>query len=217
MVLNLLLKTLLVQPLMILPMILFIDGGTKIIKRNRKRKEKRRERERERESCFFCLKDSHKDFSENGFSDGFPNKDDVFFVNGTGEMREDLMFGGDSIEFDETLGDELDGVLKVEASSVVGEAAGDVEGLDLGGEEVALVEEEEEGSGAEEGGVDDLVEQEEGFLHAVGDAVLGEDLVVLANGDAEEDGGDGVEAVDPFSARSAGRRRRRGGRALPRS
>ena len=55
------------------------------------------------------------------------------------------------------------------------------------------------------------VEEGEG-LHAVDRLNLEEQLVVLGDGDEEEDGGDVLEVVDPRTTWSAGRRRRTCGR-----
>lgn len=45
--------------------------------------------------------------------------------------------------------------------------------------------------------VDDALEQDERLVHAVLSILLEQDLVVLGQGDAEDDGRDGLEAVDP--------------------
>lgn len=64
-------------------------------------------------------------------------------------------------------------------------------------EQVDLVEEEDDGRPKEPARVDDRLEQDERLVHSVLAVLLEEDLIVLGEGDTEDDGGDGFEAVDP--------------------
>lgn len=65
-------------------------------------------------------------------------------------------------------------------------------------EAVDLVEEENDRGLDEPAGVADRVKQGESFLHTVDGLVLEQQLVVLGDGDQEEDGGDILEAVNPL-------------------
>ena len=65
-------------------------------------------------------------------------------------------------------------------------------------EKVAFVEKNNEWFPIEKLVVDDVFEKPQTLVHAVDGVVFGQDLVVLAQADDEEDGGDVVEAVDPL-------------------
>ena len=65
-------------------------------------------------------------------------------------------------------------------------------------EAVDLVEEENNRGLDEPAGVADRIEQSEGFLHTVDGLVLEQQLVVLGDGDQEEDGGDILKAMNPL-------------------
>ena len=69
---------------------------------------------------------------------------------------------------------------------------------DLLGEEVLLVEEEDDGGVQEPLVVADGVEQLERLHHPVHLLVLGQDEVVAGEGHAEDDRGHALEAVDPL-------------------
>lgn len=91
----------------------------------------------------------------------------------------------------------------VVAAGVVWEVLVERGAAELLTEEVDLVEEEDDGGAHEPARVDDGVEEDEGLHHAVLVAFFEQDLVVFAEGDAEDDGGDVFEAVDPFFAFTA--------------
>lgn len=65
-------------------------------------------------------------------------------------------------------------------------------------EAINLVEEENYGGLDEPSGVADGVEQGECLLHTVDSLVLEEELIVLGDGDEEENSGDVLEAVNPL-------------------
>lgn len=65
-------------------------------------------------------------------------------------------------------------------------------------EAVDLVKEQDDGRLDEPPRIANGVEQCEGFLHAVDRLVLEEELIVLGDGDEEEDCGDVLEAMDPL-------------------
>jgi hypothetical protein len=65
-------------------------------------------------------------------------------------------------------------------------------------ETIDLVQEENDGGLDEPPGVADGVEQGQGFLHTVDGLVFEEKLVILGNGDEEQNGGDILEAVNPL-------------------
>ena len=64
---------------------------------------------------------------------------------------------------------------------------------------IRLVQKEYDRSTEEPPRVDDGFEEDEGFLHTVLSLFFEEDLVVFGEGCAEDDGGYGFEAVDPFA------------------
>ena len=86
-------------------------------------------------------------------------------------------------------------------SSIIAERplSGNVAVHDLFREYILLIQEEHDGSIRERAVVADRSEQLEGLDHAVGPLGLGEVLVVLRQGRDEDDGRDGIEAVDPLS------------------
>lgn len=65
-------------------------------------------------------------------------------------------------------------------------------------EAIDLVEEENDGGLDEPSGVADRVEQSQGFLHTVDGLVLKQQLVVLGDGNQEQNGGDILKAVNPL-------------------
>jgi hypothetical protein len=65
-------------------------------------------------------------------------------------------------------------------------------------EAVDLVQEENDGCLDKPTRVANRVEQGQGFLHTVDSLIFEEKLVVLGDGDEEENGGDILEAVDPL-------------------
>lgn len=65
-------------------------------------------------------------------------------------------------------------------------------------ETINLVEEQNDGCLDEPPGVADGVEKGQCLLHAVNGLVFEQKLIVLRNGDEEEDGGDVLEAVNPL-------------------
>lgn len=91
-------------------------------------------------------------------------------------------------------------LLVVLASLVVGEVVLHGREGKLFPEAIDLVEEENDGSLDEPARVADGVEEGEGFLHTVYSLVFEKKLVVLGDGDEEEDGGDVLETVDPLLA-----------------
>lgn len=74
----------------------------------------------------------------------------------------------------------------------------DVPHLNLIGQEVGLVEEEDDGDASEAAVVDDGVKDVDALLEPVSRAVFQESLVVLAGAHEEEDGRDLVKALEPL-------------------
>ena len=87
---------------------------------------------------------------------------------------------------------------KILLTFVFGEADGEGTLPDLLGEEVLLVEEEDDGGVDEPLVVADRVEELHALHHAVHLLVLGQDEVVAGEGHAEDDRGHALEAVDPL-------------------
>ncbi len=85
-------------------------------------------------------------------------------------------------------------------TGVIIETAFHVDTLDLFFKEIAFVEKEDDGGVSKPLTVADLVKEGDGFVHAVDTFVLVKLHVVLAEGDAEDEGRDILEAVDPLFA-----------------
>src|SRR5690242_1277704 len=104
------------------------------------------------------------------------------------------------VERDKSVENVVAGGSVVWATLVVGEVV--LHGADgeLLLEPIDLVQEQNDGCLDEPPRVADGVEQCEGFLHTVDGLVLEQQLVVLGDGDQEEDRGDVLKAVDPLLA-----------------
>ena len=104
------------------------------------------------------------------------------------------------VERDESVENVVAGGGVVWATLVVGEVV--LHGADgkLLLEPIDLVQEQDDGCLDEPSRVADGVEQCEGFLHTVDGLIFEQQLVVLGDGDKEQNGGDVLEAVDPLLA-----------------
>lgn len=102
------------------------------------------------------------------------------------------------VERDETVQDVIAGRGVVWATLVIGEVVLHGAHGQLLLKPVDLVQEQDDGSLDEPPRVANRVEQGQGFLHTVDSLVLEQELVVLGDGDEEEDGGDILEAVYPL-------------------
>jgi hypothetical protein len=122
---------------------------------------------------------------------------DLGGVGGAGEVGVDLLLFG-LVQGNETVEDVVAGSGVVGTALIVGEVILHRTDGQLLLETVDLVEEENDGGLDEPPGVADRVEQSQGFLHTVDSFVLEEQLVVLGDGDQEQDGGDVLEAVNPL-------------------
>lgn len=83
-------------------------------------------------------------------------------------------------------------------TTIIGEKVLQSRVLQLFGEKINLVEEEDDARLDEPSRVANRVEEGEGFLHTVDRAVFVQHLVVFGEGDEEDEGGDVFETVDPF-------------------
>ena len=122
---------------------------------------------------------------------------DVAGVGGAGDVGVHLLAGA-FVLVDKLFFDIFGGFLKVLLSPVFWEADGEWNVLDLLGEDVPLVEEEDDRSVAEPLVVTDLVEEAERLLHTVGGVVFVQFLVVRADSIAEDHCRDILEAVHPL-------------------
>lgn len=122
---------------------------------------------------------------------------DLHSVCGAGEMGVNLLCLV-LVERDEAVQDVVARSSVVWAALVVGEVV--LHGADrqLLLEAIDLVKEQDDGCLDEPPRVADGVEQCEGFLHTVDGLVLEQQLVVLGDGDKEENGGNVLEAVYPL-------------------
>lgn len=118
-------------------------------------------------------------------------------IRGAGKMCVDLL-GLVLVQADEAVENVVAGGRIVITALVVGEVV--LHGADgqLLLEAIDLVEEQDDGRLDEPPRVADGVEQGEGLLHTVHRLVLEQELVVLGDGDEEEDGRHVLEAVDPL-------------------
>src|SRR3989338_822142 len=133
--------------------------------------------------------------------DGFEHKVDVLFVSGTSAVNIDLL--GIGCDVQELLLNVFDGRAILFASLVFGEAPTQIDLLDLGLEQILLVEEEDDGGVLEPGAVDQIAEQGQGFVHALDVGVFSEAHVVLGEGHEEDDGRHVHEAMEPLATLGA--------------
>lgn len=122
---------------------------------------------------------------------------DLGGVGGAGEVGVDLFLFG-LVQGDEAVEDVVASSGVVGTALVIGEVVLHRADGQLLLESIDLVEEENDGGLDEPPGVADGVEQSQGFLHTVDGLVLEQQLVVLGDGDQEQDGGDILEAVNPL-------------------
>lgn len=122
---------------------------------------------------------------------------DLGRIGGAGEMRVNLL-GLMLVQAHEAVENVVAGSSVVVTTLVVGEVV--LHGADgqLLLESINLVEEQNDRSLDEPSRVADGVEERQGFLHTVDGLIFKQKLVVLGNGDKEENGGDVLEAVNPL-------------------
>jgi len=127
------------------------------------------------------------------------DESDLHCICRAGEVSVDLL-GLVLVERDESIENVVAGGGVVWATLVVGEVV--LHGADgkLLLEPIDLVQEQDDGCLDEPPRVADGVEQCEGFLHTVDSLIFEQQLIVLGDGDKEQDGGDVLEAVDPLLA-----------------
>mmetsp|Transcript_27898 Transcript_27898/g.70773 ORF Transcript_27898/g.70773 Transcript_27898/m.70773 type:complete len:443 (-) Transcript_27898:37-1365(-) len=144
--------------------------------------------------------------------DGAHHEGDVARVRGTRRVAVHLPAGRVLVQVDEDLLGRLDALvvvvaqarelrllLRAEVLRVLRPLVHAAHLGELGGEEVALVEEEDHRGAPEGGVVADLVVQRHRLVHAVGARVLVQLLVELGDGRDEDARGHVVEAVDPLA------------------
>jgi hypothetical protein len=102
------------------------------------------------------------------------------------------------VQADESVQDVVTGRRVVVSTLVVGEVVLHRRHGELLLEAINLVQEQNYRGLREPPGVADRVEEGEGLLHAVHGLVFKEKLIVLRDGDQEENGGDILEAMDPL-------------------
>ncbi|KAG5463361.1 MAG: hypothetical protein BJ554DRAFT_8207 [Olpidium bornovanus] len=129
--------------------------------------------------------------------DGGHDEFDLRGVGGAGEVRVDVFCFRPGLVH-EAVEDVVAGGLERVVAQVVGEQLGQRRDEELLFEHVDLVQEEDDRRVDEPARVADRVEEREGLLHPVDVLVLEEHLVVLGDGDEEDDGRHVVEAVDPL-------------------
>lgn len=129
--------------------------------------------------------------------DGSHDEADLGGIGCAGEVSVDLL-GLVLVQADETVQDVVAGRSVVVATLVVGEVV--LHGADrqLLLEAIDLVQEQDNRRLDEPPRVADGVEQGQGLLHSVDCLIFEQQLIVLGDGDEEEDGGNVLEAVNPL-------------------
>jgi len=121
----------------------------------------------------------------------------VVCIGGTGDVAVNLLLGVSILGLELVLDEHGAGLVSVPAGVVI-EAHRQRHLLDLLGEQVTLVQEEDHGCVPEPPGIADFLKQVQGFHHPVGVLILVEHLVVLADGGDEKDSRDILKAVNPL-------------------
>lgn len=129
--------------------------------------------------------------------DGCHDEADLSCVGSAGEMCVDL-FRLVLVQADESVQDVVAGRRVVVAALVVGEVVLHWADWELLLESIDFVEEQDDGCLDEPPRVADRVEQREGLLHTVDGLVLEEQLIILGNGDQEQDSGNIFKAMNPL-------------------
>ena len=127
----------------------------------------------------------------------------IFCIGGAGHVVVDLSRGASFIPRKKFGNEVLDaGVVITIRPGVVGEFlyVPDVPHLDLGLEEVSLVQEQDHGGVGEERIVADVIKQIQCFDHTIGIHILKQVLIVLGDSRNKDNSGDTFKAVDPLLA-----------------
>jgi hypothetical protein len=123
-------------------------------------------------------------------------------VGGASEMCVDL-FGFVLVQAHESIENIVARSLVVIPSLVIGKIVLHGAHWELLLESINLIQEQDDGGLDKPSGVANRVEKGQGLLHTVYSLVFEKQLIVLGNGDQEENGGDILEAVNPlFSFRT---------------
>lgn len=129
--------------------------------------------------------------------DGRHDESDLGGVGGAGEVGVNLLLLG-LVEGDKAVEDVVAGRGVVGTALVIREVVLHRAHGELLLETIDLVEEENDGSLHEPPRVADRVKQSQSFLHTINGLILEQQLIVLGNGDQEQDSGDILEAVNPL-------------------
>ena len=129
--------------------------------------------------------------------DGSHDESDLHGIRGTREMRVNLL-GLVLVQRHEPVEDVVAGSGVIGATLVVGEVVLHRRDGQLLLEAIDLVQEQDDGRLDEPSRVADGVEKRQRLLHTVHRLILEKQLVVLGDGDKEENRGDVLEAVDPL-------------------
>lgn len=122
---------------------------------------------------------------------------DLRGISSTGEMGIDLL-GLVLIQTDESVEDIITSQSIIVTTLVIREVV--LHGADgeLGLETINLVQEQDNRGLDEPSRIADGIEQGQGFLHTVDRLIFEKELIVLGNGNQEEDGGDILKAMNPL-------------------
>lgn len=125
------------------------------------------------------------------------DESDLGSIGGAGEVSVNLLLLG-LVQGNETVEDVIASRSIVGTALVVGEVVLHRADRKLLLETIDLVQEENDRGLDEPPGVADRVEQGQGFLHTVDCFVFEEQLVILGDGDEEQNGSNVLEAVNPL-------------------
>lgn len=129
--------------------------------------------------------------------DGGHHEADLGGVGGASEMGVDLLRLV-LVQADESVQDVVAGQSVILASLVIREVVLHWAGWQLLLETIDFVQEQNYRGLDEPSGITDGIEKRESLLHAVDSLVLEQKLIVLGDGNKEEDGCDVLEAMDPL-------------------
>lgn len=135
---------------------------------------------------------------QDGVFNGVEDEADVLRVDGRGEVVEERLAAVAALALEALHQVVLDILQPPRVPAEVREVLADAHLGHLFHQQVHLVEEQDYGDVGEQLVVDNGLENVHGLHQAVGVPVLHQHLVVLAGRDHEEDGGDAVEALEPF-------------------
>jgi len=130
--------------------------------------------------------------------DGAQNEFNLLGVSCTGIMSINLLGRSRLVERDKTMEEIIASHVVVVATLIVREVISKGRMREFLGEEIDLVQEQDDGGLDKPPGVANGIEKGESLLHTINALIFVEDLVVLGEGDEEHEGGDILKAMNPL-------------------